>query len=114
VKAGYKNNKLDFSLILSLARQLPASQNAGLDEREKAGLLASRSSYWLRLTASKMQWLVKRSSLVTAALPRGIYTRFPILPSRGMGHSFTWQHTTYRVAGQRTTLLIDFKRQWSQ
>src|ERR1700743_3577144 len=27
--------------------------NAGLDERVQAGLLASRSSYWLRLTAKK-------------------------------------------------------------
>src|SRR6185369_5734153 len=44
-EGGLKNNKLDFSLILSMARQLPASHNAGLDEREQAGLLASRSSY---------------------------------------------------------------------
>jgi hypothetical protein len=61
VKAGSKPGKLDFSLILSLARQLPASPDAGLDEREQAGLLAPRSFYWLRLTASKMQWLMKRS-----------------------------------------------------
>jgi len=33
--------KLDFSLILSLARQLPASHDAGLDEREQ-------QVFWLR------------------------------------------------------------------
>jgi hypothetical protein len=37
---------------------------------------------------------MKRSSLVTAALPRGNYTRFPILP---FGHSFTFQTLDQRT-----------------
>ena len=60
-------------------------QAAGPDEREQAGLLASRSSYWLRLTARRSSGLMKRSSLVTAALPLGIHTRFPILPRMSGG-----------------------------
>src|SRR5437868_6755133 len=44
VKAGPKNLpiKLVSSLIRSMARPLPASHNAGLDERNQAGLLAPR------------------------------------------------------------------------
>ena len=84
VKAGSNRlKKLDFSLIRSMARPLPASHDAGLDESKQAGLLASRSFYSAGLTDNKRQWLIGISSLVTAALPRGIWsgdrTRFPIL-----------------------------------
>jgi len=58
VKAGFKlrPKKLVFSLIRSMARPLPASRNAGLDERKQAGLLAPRSSYSASLTIQR-QWL---------------------------------------------------------
>ena len=56
------------------------SHDTGLDEREQAGLLTSRSFYFARLTILFGQWLHGVSSLVTAALPHGILTRFPILP----------------------------------
>jgi hypothetical protein len=98
----------DVSLILSLAKQLPAPHDAGLDEHEQAGLLTSRSSYQLRLTASKMQWHLKPSSLVTAALPCGIHTRFPILFKpwfEALAHLAT-HHMLCRI--QRTIHLIDF------
>ncbi len=41
----------DSTPILSLARQLPGPHSPGLDERRKAGLLTSGSSYSPRLTA---------------------------------------------------------------
>ena len=76
--------RLDFSLIRPMARPSPASHDAGLDECEQAGLLASRSFYSAGLTDAEHQWLIGISSLVTAALPHGIWsedrTRFPILP----------------------------------
>ena len=86
VKAGLRlqPDKLVFSLIRPMARPSPASHDAGLDECEQAGLLASRSFYFAGLTDVEHQWLIGISSLVTAALPRGIWsedhTRFPILP----------------------------------
>jgi hypothetical protein len=42
---GEQKNWTTSSLILSLARQSPMSRDTGLDEREKAGLLAPRSFY---------------------------------------------------------------------
>ena len=73
VKAGLRpeSNKHVSSLIRSMARPLPASHDAGLDEREQAGLLAPRSSYSAGLTDVEHQWLMGISSLVTAALQRG-------------------------------------------
>ena len=51
-KAGRSNqHRRDSTPILSLARQSPGPHGPGLDERKKAGLLTSGSSYWLRLTA---------------------------------------------------------------
>src|SRR5277367_744984 len=41
----------DSTPILSVARQSPGPHGPGLDERKKAGLLTSGSSYSLRLTA---------------------------------------------------------------
>ena len=41
----------DSTPILSVARQSPGPHSPGLDERKKAGLLTSGSSYSLRLTA---------------------------------------------------------------
>jgi hypothetical protein len=49
---------------------------------------------------------MKRSSLVTAALPRGNCTRFPILP---FGHSFTFQTTQSKNCPRRRRW--DFARQ---
>ena len=46
-----KEHRRDSTPILSLARQLPGLHGPGLDERKKAGLLTSGSSYSLRLTA---------------------------------------------------------------
>jgi hypothetical protein len=48
---------LDFSPIRFLAKPLPASHDAGLDEREQAGLLTSRSSYSASLTNRDGQWV---------------------------------------------------------
>src|SRR3989442_263272 len=83
VKAGVKLNKkmLVFSLILSVARQSPTSHNAGLDEHEK-------QVFWLRghpirLTFPSKIWIVAFEAFVarySGTLPRGICTRFPILP----------------------------------
>ena len=52
-KAGRSNNRhrRDSTPILSVARQSPGPHSPGLDERKKAGLLTSGSSYLLRLTA---------------------------------------------------------------
>src|ERR1700743_3485575 len=51
-----------------------------MDEGERAGLLAPRSSYSPRLSVLAHSGIVGLSSLVTAAQPFRIYTRFPILP----------------------------------
>lgn len=90
VKAGLKLNpgKLVSSLIRSMARPLPASHDAGLDERKQAGLLAPRSSYFAGLTDDHRQWLwwhfVARYSGATARdldpANSSNHTRFPILP----------------------------------
>ena len=52
-KAGRRQQKRrrDSTPILSVARQSPGPHSPGLDERKKAGLLTSGSSYSLRLTA---------------------------------------------------------------
>jgi len=44
-------HRRDSTPILSVARQSPGPHGPGLDERKKAGLLTSGSSYSLRLTA---------------------------------------------------------------
>jgi hypothetical protein len=75
----------DLIPILSLAGQQPRPHGRGLDEHGIAGLLASRSSYSLRLAALLRSGLMKLSCLVTAALPHGIHTRFPILPPQAGG-----------------------------
>src|SRR5258708_523037 len=46
-----KKHRRDSTPILSVARQSPGPHSPGLDERKKAGLLTSGSSYSLRLTA---------------------------------------------------------------
>jgi hypothetical protein len=55
----------------------------------------NKQVFWLRgpsngfaLPQPNCSGMMKRSSLVTAALPRGNYTRFPILP---FGHLLTFQ-----------------------
>ena len=52
-KAGrhQQKHRRDSTPILSVARQSPEPHSPGLDERKKAGLLTSGSSYSLRLTA---------------------------------------------------------------
>ncbi len=70
----------DSTPILSLAGQSPGPHGPGLDERKKAGLLTSGSSYSFRLTAFAHSGLMELSSPVTAALPSRICTWFPILP----------------------------------
>jgi len=52
-KAGRSDNRhrRDSTPILSVARQSPGPHSPGLDERKKAGLLTSGSSYSFRLTA---------------------------------------------------------------
>src|SRR5579863_1174845 len=80
--------------------------DAGLDERKQAGLLAPRSSYPLRLTA-KTAVAHEAFVLVTAALPRGIHTRFPILPKPWLG-ALVYVATHYIwCCSQRTIRLID-------
>ena len=92
-----------------MARPSPASHDAGLDECEQAGLLASRSFYSAGLTDAEHQWLIGISSLVTAALPRGIWsedrTRFPILLKpwfEALAHVYHY----YWWLIQRTSLLV--------
>ena len=46
-----QEHRRDSTPILSVARQSPGPHSPGLDERKKAGLLTSGSSYLLRLTA---------------------------------------------------------------
>jgi len=63
---------------------VPALRRAQVDERKKAGLLTSRSSSYFTLPSfgpdsGQPRGLWKYLSLVTAALPYGIHTRFPIL-----------------------------------
>jgi len=48
---GPARHRRDSTPILSVARQSPGPHSPGLDERKKAGLLTSGSSYSLRLTA---------------------------------------------------------------
>lgn len=71
-----------------LARQSPGPHDSGLDERKKAGLLTSGSSYSFRLAALSRSGFVEFSSPVTAALPHRIFTCFPILPRRETGGTF--------------------------
>jgi hypothetical protein len=52
--------------------------------------------------------MMKRSSLVTAALPRGNYTRFPILL---FGHSFTFQTKQFKSKNYPTPTDRNFLRQ---
>jgi len=82
VKAGLTNTEhARLSLILSVARQLPTSHNAGLDEHEK-------QVFWLRGHPTRLafpskdgQWLVSAFvARYSGTLPHGIRTRFPILP----------------------------------
>ncbi len=88
----------DSTPILSLARQSPGPHGPGLDERKKAGLLTSGSSYWLRLTAISRSGLMELSSPVTAALPHRIHTCFPILPGLVRG---TFWRGAMRVNARR-------------
>ena len=61
-------------------KTVAGSHDTGLDEHEKQVFwLRGRSTGFALPSRNAEQWLMKRSSLVTAALPRGIYTRFPIL-----------------------------------
>jgi|GEM_PF-2454928 len=54
------------------------------------------------------------SSLVTAALPRGILTRFPILPSSCFGALCSHLPTSNRWVVQRTAQLVAVRRQVRQ
>lgn len=90
--------------IRSLARPFSSPPWRSVDEGERAGLLASRSSYSPRLTAmtgspsgTGSQWQKMRlSSLVTAAQPPGISSALAALSAPGSlfshghdhGHSF--------------------------
>lgn len=84
--------------VLSLARQKQPSKGLfsgrlggfGLDFLLlRAGLLASRSSDSPPPSPGlRSRWLkTEVSSLITAAQPPGIHTRFPILPRTNQGHS---------------------------
>ena len=75
-----------------------------------AGLLASTSAYNLRLTIQELDsGTMEGSSVVTAAQPPGIHTRFPILPRLGNhGHSSCLMTPTYGVAFQITVLDMVF------
>jgi len=78
---------------------------SGLDEHEQAGLLASRSSYWLRLTA-QLQWLdeafVARYSGATARDPHPL----PYSPQTLVWSTCSRRPTRYSGATQRTALHI--------
>ncbi len=50
-RTAHNRRRRDSTPILSVARQSPGPHSPGLDERKKAGLLTSGSSYSLRLTA---------------------------------------------------------------
>jgi len=84
----HNRHRKDSTPILSLARQLPGPHGPGLDERKKAGLLTSGSSYSLRLAVLLHSGFMELSSPVTAALPHRIFTCFPILPRRETGGTF--------------------------
>ncbi len=83
-------HRRDSTPILSVARQSPGPHSPGLDERKKAGLLTSGSSYSLRLTArlrAVASWSFRRPlqrryrtgftpvSLFSPALVRGTFWR---------------------------------------
>jgi len=91
-KAGRRQQKRrrDSTPILSVARQSPGPHSPGLDERKKAGLLTSGSSYSLRLTArlrAVASWSFRRPlqrryrtgftpvSLFSPAFDRGTFLR---------------------------------------
>ena len=91
-KAGRSNNRhrRDSTPILSVARQSPGPHSPGLDERKKAGLLTSGSSYSFRLTArprAVASWNFRRPlqrryrtgftpvSLFSPAFVRGTFSR---------------------------------------
>jgi hypothetical protein len=98
VKAGLNtaqtSSSLPHPIVGAIAcRRLHAG---GPDERE----ISRSSGFEVILLASPYRkhdcsGVMKRSSLVTAALPRGNYTRFPILP---LGHLFTFQTLSQRTA----------------
>jgi len=81
---------------------------------------ASKQVFWLRGLSTGFalpldgSGMMKRSSLVTAALPRGLFTRFPILPGRGAGHLLALSHTTSCVLIQRTVQYLGVPRCRSQ
>jgi hypothetical protein len=107
MKAGKQSST--FSLIRSLARSLPTSRNAGLDEHEQAGLLTSRSSYQLRLTAKKNA--VAHEAFVTrysGATVRDLHPASLFSPNRGLKHLPNLT-TTNCVVTQRTAPLVDVK-----
>ena len=110
--AGQQNWSSTRIPILSLARKLPQTPIRGLDEREKAGLLTSRSFYSPRLTTRLRSGFKGFLSLVTAALPHGIYTRFPILLWPRPEALFRVTTTTCGGFFQRTTLLVGFIGIW--
>jgi hypothetical protein len=97
VKAGVNtaqtSSSLPHPIVGAIAcRRLHAG---GLDERE----ISRSSGFEVILLASPYRnhdcsGVMKRSLLVTAALPRGNYTRFPILPFR---HLFTFQTLSQRT-----------------
>lgn len=70
VKAGRKlqGHARLFSLILSVARQLPTSHDAGLDEHEKQVFWLRGRSTCLTFPSITGQWSLRRSLLVTAGL----------------------------------------------
>jgi len=86
----HKKHRGDSTPILSVARQSPGPHSPGLDERKKAGLLTSGSSYSLRLTArlrAVASWSFRRPlqrryrtgftpvSLFSPAFVRGTFVR---------------------------------------
>jgi len=113
-EGGLSNDQRDFSLIRSLARSLPASQNAGLDEHEPAGLLASRSSYSASLTILADSGVMAFRRSLQRRYRAGFTPASLFSPSRGVGHWFTLRHTANCMAIQRTAPLIDFCDKWSQ
>src|SRR5476649_1238930 len=91
-KAGRSDDRhrRDSTPILSVARQSPGPHSPGLDERKKAGLLTSGSSYSFRLTArlrAVASWNFRRPlqrryrtgftpvSLFSPAFVRGTFSR---------------------------------------
>jgi hypothetical protein len=87
VKAG--KQKLDFSPIRFLAKPLPASSDAGLDEREQAGLLTSRSSYFASLTIREDSDLLAFRSSLQRRYRAGFTPASLFSSNHGLRHSFT-------------------------